>query len=337
MKPLRTAIYGCGTFAHRHAANLVTLPEEIELVAFCDRNPPKTQHFTEKYTAGRARTYTSYAEMLARETLDLVAICLPPFGHTDEVELAAARGIHIFIEKPIALTSEQAWRMVAACERAGIKTQVGFMFRFGEAIERLKGLIESGESGPVGLMAARYFCNALHAYWWRDRQKSGGQLVEQVIHMVDLMRYLLGEPLTVYSKQANLFHTEMPDYTVEDVSATVFGFPSGALGVIYASNGAIPNRWINDYRIVAHKLTAEFSNANNATFHFTGGPEVVTETIASQRNMHLREFLDLIAAIRHGGETRTPMAEGARSLDLALAAVRSAQAGQEVRCEGRAE
>jgi predicted dehydrogenase len=66
------------------------------------------------------------------------------------VERAAACGIHMLIEKPIALTSEHAWQMVQQVEAAGVKTQVGFMFRFGEAIERLKGLLESGEVGPVG-------------------------------------------------------------------------------------------------------------------------------------------------------------------------------------------
>ena len=72
--------------------------------------------------------------------------------------------------------------------------------------------------------------------------KSGGQLVEQIIHMVDLMRYLMGDAISVYSRQENLFHRDVADYTVEDVSATVFGFQSGAIGVIYATNGAIPGK-----------------------------------------------------------------------------------------------
>ena len=114
--------------------------------------------------------------------------------------------------------------MVSAAETAGIVTQVGFMFRFGEAIEHVKRMIDAGEAGPVGLMSARYFCNALHAPWWRNRDLSGGQLVEQVLHMVDLMRFLMGDAITVNSRQQNIFHREIEDYTVEDVSATIFGF-----------------------------------------------------------------------------------------------------------------
>lgn len=330
MKRLRTAILGCGGFAHVHAKNLITLPEEIELAAFCDHHEKNAREFSEKYAQGKGSLYTVPREMFEKANLDLVVICLPPFAHTDEVELAAQHGVHILIEKPIALSSEHAWRMVEAAENTRIKTQVGFMFRFGTAIERLKELIDSGEIGTVGLMSARYFCNSLHAPWWRDRSKSGGQLVEQIIHMVDLMRYLMGDAVSVYSRQENLFHRDIADYTVEDVSATIFGFQGGAIGVIHATNGAIPGKWINDYRLVAQKLTAEFSNANNALFHFTAENPIQTETITSEKNIHLAELQDLLRAIHTDRQTRTPIREGAKSLDLALAATQSAEMHQEV-------
>lgn len=328
---LRTAILGCGSFAHRHAQNLMNLPEQNRLVAFCDHNLENARAYNDKYAEGKAKLYDDHHDLLEKEDLDLLVIALPPFAHSDEVELAAKRGVHLLMEKPIALSSEHAWSMVRAVEAAGIRTQVGFMFRFGEAIEELKGMIASGKAGLPGLMSARYFCNSLHAPWWRSREKSGGQLVEQIIHMVDLMRYLLGEPASVYSRQENLFHKEVSDYSVEDTSASVFSFCSGALGVIYASNAAIPNRWINDYRIVAGKLTAEFTNANNAIFHLTGEEGCPQRVISSDRNVHMAELLDLLTAIRTGGETRTPMREGALSLDLALAATRSAESHLEVK------
>lgn len=330
MKRLRTAILGCGGFAQVHANNLISLSDEIELTAFCDHHHYNAREFSEKYVQGKGSVFTDHREMFEKANLDLVVICLPPFAHSDEVELAAEYGVHILIEKPIALSSEHAWRMVEAAEKAHVKTQVGFMFRFGAAIERLKELITSGEIGPIGLMSARYFCNSLHAPWWRDRGKSGGQLVEQVIHMVDLMRYLIGDAVSVYSRQENLFHRDVADYTVEDVSATVFGFQGGAIGVIYATNGAIPGKWINDYRLVSQKLTAEFNNANNALFHFTAETRVQTETISSEKNIHLAELQDLITAIDTNGQTRTPLREGAKSLDMALAATRSAEIHQEI-------
>jgi predicted dehydrogenase len=330
MKRLRTAILGCGGFARVHVKNLISLSDEIELTAFCDHHDDNACEFSKEYTAGKGSIFTDHREMFEKAGLDLVVICLPPFAHANEVEVAAQHGVHILIEKPIALSSEHAWQMVEAAENAHIKTQVGFMFRFGTAIERIRELIISGEIGPTGLMSARYFCNSLHAPWWRDRTKSGGQLVEQVIHMVDLMRYLMGDAISVYSRQENLFHREVQDYTVEDVSATVFGFQGGAIGVIYATNGAIPGKWINDYRFVAQRLTAEFSNANNALLHFTAETPVRTETIQSEKNIHLAELQDLLTAIRTDGQTRTPLREGAKSLDMALAATHSAETRQEV-------
>jgi predicted dehydrogenase len=328
---LRTAILGCGSFAHRHARSLHQLATDFEMVAFCNRTIQKAASFAEKYTNGQGAIFSDHHRMFDEVDLDVVVICLPPYAHTDEVEIAANLGVHVFIEKPIALTTEQSWRMVNAAEKSGIVTQVGFMLRFGEAVERLKRTLDSGEAGPVGLMSARYFCNSLHAPWWRNRELSGGQFVEQVIHMVDLMRYLMGDAITIYSRQKNIFHKDVASYTVEDVSATVFSFPNGAIGVIYATNGAIPNRWINDYRVVALNLTADFIDANHATFYRTADASVQSEVINSERDLYLAEMQDFLKAIRTGQKVLTPLREGARSLALALAATRSARTGHEVR------
>ncbi len=300
MAVMRTAIIGCGGFANRHAENIAGMPDKFELVAFCDINWAQAEAYAQKYTGNKAAVYVDHHMLFEAEKLDMVAVCVPPFAHSDEVALASERGIHILIEKPIALTSEAAWKMVEVSEKAGIKTQVGFMFRFGAAIEALKQMIDKDETGTLGLMSARYFCNSLHSSWWRMRDKSGGQLVEQVIHMVDLMRYLMGKPATVYSLQNNLFHRDVPDYTVEDVSGTVMGFQDGGIGIIYATNGAIPGKWINDYRVVAQKLTAEFTDANHATFTFTAKPYLQMTTIASEQDYYKLELLDLLQAIQTG-------------------------------------
>lgn len=328
--PLKTAILGCGSFTHKHAAILAGLPDDINLVGFCNRSIDKARIYSDQYTNGRASIFADHHEMLDKLDIDLLVISLPPYAHADAVELAAAKGTHIFIEKPIALTSEKAWQMVESVEQAGIKSQVGFQMRFGEAVDRLHQMINNDQAGPVGLMSARYFCNSLHSTWWRQRHLSGGQLVEQVIHMIDLVRYLMGEPISVFSRQENIFHKTVPDYSVEDVSASLFTFATGALGVIYATNGAIPNRWINDFRIVAQNITAEFSDANHAQLIYTQTPDTSSEQIISDKDIYRLEWLDLIQAIRSNGPTRVPMREGAKTLDLALAATRSAQEKREI-------
>ncbi len=329
MNPLRIGILGCGNFANVHAKIAQGLPEQLQLAAFCDPTEAKAKAFAEQY-APDAAVFTDHHAMFERGRLNGVIIVIPPFAHTDEVDAAAQNGIHVLIEKPIALQADQAWAMVEAAETAGIKTQVGFMFRFGEAVEQFKALQASGQTGEIGLMTARYFCNALHADWWRRRDKSGGQVVEQVIHMFDLLRYLAGDAVSVYSRQENLFHKDVPDYTIEDVSATIIGLKGGGMGVIYATNNAIPGKWINDYRVVAHRLTADFTNANNAVFTHTDREGNPVTTIESNKDYRRALLLDFVNAIRTDGVTRTPIREGAKSLDLVLAARRSAETHGEV-------
>src|SRR5262249_17386232 len=149
----------------------------------------------------------------------------------------------VFIEKPIALDLDTARRMVESTAAAGVKTQVGFMSRFGHAVERVKGMLDRGEAGAAGPVLGEYYCDSLHASWWRERAKSGGQIVEQIIHTYDVVRYFLGDPEIVYAATDNLFHREVENYTSEDVSAAVVRFRSGAIAAIAGSNGAIPGRW----------------------------------------------------------------------------------------------
>jgi predicted dehydrogenase len=326
----RAGLIGCGGIATRHTEALMALKDQVELAACCDIDVSKAAEFSKRYTDSRAQVFDDFIQMYNAVKLDLAVICLPPFAHSDEIELAAQRGIHLLVEKPIALHSDLAWKMVEQAEAAGIKTQVGFIFRFGEAVEQLKRWQATGATGRAGLFSARYSCNSLHASWWRQREKSGGQVVEQIIHLFDLMRILMGEPTSVFSRQANLFHQDVPDYSIEDISVTVATFASGALGVIYATNAAVPNQWIKDWRLVAEKAVADFSDWNHAVFIPTA-PLADPITIASEKDVFLAQLQDLLHAIRTGDETRTPLREGARSLDLVLAAQRSSEAHAEIK------
>jgi len=326
---MRIGIIGCGDVAGRHAGAIKGLNEELELVALCDHTEAKAQAFAAKH-ASEAAIYTDHRALLDDAKLDLVVVCLPPFAHTDEIERAANNGIHILMEKPIALESEQAWRMVECVEKAGIKTQVGFQFRFGEAVETFKALQAEGKTGGIALFSGRYFCNALHAPWWRDRAKSGGQVIEQAIHLFDIMRYFMGNALTVYSRQENLFHTDVDGYTSEDTSVTVVNFQGGGMGVITATNNAVPGKWIGDYRVVAQKVTADFVSANIATFTHTDQAHTPVTAIDSERDFRREQLLDLLNAIKTDGTTRTPMRDGATILDLVLAARRSAEERREI-------
>jgi predicted dehydrogenase len=266
--------------------------------------------------------------MFQKTDLDVVYICLPPFAHGNEVQLAAERGIHVFIEKPIALSMDLANSMVEAVEKHGVKSQVGFMFRFGDAVAKVKGMLESGETGPPGLMTGKYECNHLHAPWWREKDKSGGQIVEQIIHTFDIVRYFLGEATSVFSRMGNLFHQDIERYTVEDVSATVITFRSGAIASITGTNGAIPGKWLSSYGLVAKNVMVQFVDANEATLFRTGISPVESEEIKGITDFMKEETVDFFNAIEADGTTRTPMIEGAKTLELVLAANEAAETGK---------
>src|SRR5207248_975547 len=301
--------------------------EQVRIAALCDIEESRAEAFREKY-APEARTFGDYRAMYEALPLDVVYVCLPPFAHRDEVDLAAERGIHVFIEKPIALDLETARGMVETTSAAGVKTQVGFMSRFGEAVERVKRMLDSGEAGAPGLMLGKYFCNSVHAPWWRERARSGGQIVEQIIHTSDVVRYFLGDPGIVYAATDNLFHREVENYTSEDVSAAVVRFRSGAFAAIAGSNGAIPGRWISAYELVAGRLTATFADANHATLTRTDVQPPTSETIEGSRDIMQAETLDLLDAIETGRATRTPMIEGYKTLELVLAASQAGHTGE---------
>ena len=329
MKKLRTAFIGTGAIANTHARALAAI-DDIELVAFTDVDADRARKFADAHAGGKGGVYTDFAEMFERTPLDVVYICLPPFAHTNEVEMAADRGVHYLIEKPIALDAATARRMVEATEKAGVRSQVGFHYRFGEAVETVKGLIADGRAGEPGLFTGRYFCNSLHSAWWRDKSKSGGQVTEQLVHQLDLARHFFGEPVSVFARAANLFHTEVEGYTVEDVSTTAITFTGGAIASVSATNAAIPGKWLGSWEVVTRNLTAFFSDYNHAALHFTDTDGDAEHSISSSRSAFEAEARDLVEAIRTGGETRTPIAEGERTLAVALAAAESAETGREV-------
>jgi len=327
MSRLRLGLLGCGGIGARHLGAAARLPDHFEIVGCCGRDAERTAAFAGQH-GGVA--YTDLGRMLEAERLDVLIVATPPDSRSGVIERAAAHGVHLLVEKPIALDLSTAQAMVAAADAAGVCAAAGFMYRFGDAVARWQALSTAGETGPVGLFAGSYHCNALHAPWWRARARSGGQMLEQVSHLIDLVRLFMGEPDTVYARSANLFHCETPGYDIEDVSAIVFGWDDGRIANLHASNAAIPGRWQKEWRLVAQRFTGRFEDWNTADLVRTA-PEVSEEAVRGTTDPFLAQLDDLAAAIREGRPPRVPLVEGERSLRLALAARRSADERRELR------
>jgi predicted dehydrogenase len=322
MTRLRVGLLGCGGIAARHAGAVAALGNEMELVGCCGRDLQRARAFAAK--AG-GRPYVDLDRMLD-EGIDLLIATLPPYNRRGEIEHAASRGTHLLVEKPIALGMDTAGAMVEAVEAAGVVAAIGFMYRFGDAVRRWREL----DTGAVGLYVGGYYCNALHADWWRKRAMSGGQILEQAIHQIDLIRHLVGKPDSVYARYSNLFHRDVPDYDVEDVSATIFGWDDGRVASLTASNIAVPGVWQKEWTIMAERTTGRFTSWNEAVLTRTQG-EVSSETVAGQTDPFVAQLADLAAAIRDRRPPHVPLGEGMKTLHLALAAVQSAREGREIR------
>jgi len=318
MEKLAIGFVGTGGIARAHTKVLQQL-ENVRFAAFCDIIEEKAKSFASEYGG---RTYTDFAEMYDKEELDAVFICLPPFAHTNEVQLAAEKGINIFIQKPIALDTDLAREMVKAVEKAGVKSQVGYQLRFGTGVQRARSMIESGELGHVTLATARYICRFLGGAWWRQLSKSGGQLVEQSTHAVDLLRYLCGDIERVYTELDKRFWTEVDDLEIEDVSASSIRFKSGAVGSMVATTGGYPGRWIVDLSIFTKEAVLDMPDPHSIRITHDGKSER-EEFYKEVTDLQLTEAKHFTQAIVEDRETITPISEGAKTLAVTLEMIRS--------------
>lgn len=322
---LRVGIVGCGGIAERHAQAVNALPERMRLVACTSRTLASAEALAQRHGM---RAVASLDHLIA-EQIDLAIVTIPPFARSGEVEQLARSGVHLLVEKPLALDVGAAEAMALAVAEAGVRAAVGFMYRHGGAIQQWR----LRDTGPIGLYAGTYHCNALHADWWRDRAKSGGQIAEQVIHQIDLIHYLMGRPDTVYARMANLFHQAVAGYTVEDVSAIVFGWDDGRIATLNASNIAVPGIWHKDWTILGQHIAGRFGGWNDATLSWTDGSGR-QEQLAEPTDPFVAQLVDLAEAIAQGRPPLVTMADGIMATRLALAAVQSAEEGRVVRLTG---
>jgi len=320
---LRVGLIGTGGIGARHAAAAQKVTG-LHFVAACGREMSRAEDFGKRFGV---TAYDDLERMLGSERLDLLVVALPPFAHAGQVERAAALGVNVLVEKPIALDLERAASMVDASRN--VVAACGFMYRFGGAVQRWTAMADAGETGTVGHFSGSFHCNALHAPWWRDRDKSGGQMVEQLIHIADLARCSLGMPQTVYARAANLFHRDVPDYTSEDASAILLGYDDGRVGVLHASNIAVPGRWMKGWQVVAQKATGIFADWNTAEIVQTIG-EPVSERIASAVDPFVAQLEDVRDAIVDKRPPRVPLRDGLETLRIVLAARQSADTKREV-------
>ena len=192
MKPVRVGCIGLGWITQQaHLPALAALAEEGQVVfqAFCDKSE---ETLREQAAAYQPRsTYTDHHLMFAEQQLDAVYLCIPPTAHTDEVLIAADQGVALFVEKPQTLDLAQVAEFNAAIAKAGIVSQVGFVYRYEPASAPTLELVQ--KRTPRHAQIQNFYSGQPIRYWTSRYELCGGSFVENTIHSVDLLRYLLGD------------------------------------------------------------------------------------------------------------------------------------------------
>ena len=235
---LRFALIGCGVIGPTHAEAINSLPD-AELVAVADIVPARAQKLADEYGVN---AYTDIQEMLARERLDVVNVCVPSGLHGEIACQAMRAGKHVIIEKPMEIRLETIDEMLRVQREANVKLAVISQHRFDPASMHVHQLLEEQAFGRLVLgnalvpwwrSQAYYDSGAWRGTWALD---GGGVLMNQAIHSIDLLQWLMGPVKSIYAYTDTLVHS----VETEDVAVAVLRFANGALGTIVATTGAYP-------------------------------------------------------------------------------------------------
>jgi Predicted dehydrogenases and related proteins len=321
---VKVGIIGCGWFGNFHLENLLTI-DGVEIAALASSNAAKLKKTGEKVP--EARLYSSHKELYEKENLDAVFICVPPDSHDDAEILAAQKGIHIYVEKPIELSMQKARTIEAEIKKAGIITSVGYQERYNHELEKMKNFVSSKK---VGLVTARWLGGMPGTPWWRRKERSGGQIVEQSTHLFDMLRYFFGEADSVFCMGRKGLVENVPDYNVDDYSSAMISFKSGVLATVETAcyldeikpfNG-VGFRIACSDTIVEYDWDREFryiTNESAQTIPFTG-------------SSHLKAAQIFIEAVKTGDRKliKSPYSDAIKTLELTLASNESMRSTQPV-------
>jgi len=240
MKKIGMGLVGAGFLADKFAACYMNDPR-VELVAVASRTENHAEGFAKKY--GMKGWYTDYEEMFKRDDIDAVNVCVPNFLHSQVTISAAEHGKHVLCTKPLAISMDQADRMVRACRRAGVKLMYGENWLYTPAAERIREILEEGALGRLLAIEAREQHSGSHSlYATRKEYCGGGVLIHMAVHPIGFIMHFMGKPVRrVYAELGNLLHK----IEVEDYAVLLMRFEGGGSGIAhsnYITRGGMQDR-----------------------------------------------------------------------------------------------
>ncbi|MGQ9590302.1 MAG: Gfo/Idh/MocA family protein [Planctomycetota bacterium] len=341
------AIVGCGVVSEFQSQAILDVPE-ARIAGFFDAVPEFARRRADAY---KARAYASLEELLADPSVHAVSVCTPSGAHLEPAVAAAKARKHVMVEKPLEVTVERADRIIAACREAGVILGAIFPRRFLEASRAVKAAVEGGRFGRIVLGDVEIKWYRTQEYYdkggWRGTWKldGGGALMNQGIHGIDLLQWLLGGVEQVAAFAATLAHERIE---VEDVGVAAVRFKGGALGAIEGTTGFWPGTKIR-IEIGGTRGSAVLEDETVISWRFQDeGPadEEIREKLGPRPGLsgggagdpraissegHRRQFEDFVRAIRTGGKPSVTGEEARDAVAIVTAIYRSAREGRPVR------
>ncbi len=339
-------IIGTGMIARFHAAAIKEI-RGAKLVGCFNSTQEKAAKFAE---ANGCKAYQSLDEMLSNTDINVVTICTPSGAHLEPGLAAAKAGKHVLVEKPLEVTLARCDKLIEACAKANVQLGTIFPSRYHPAAQTLKNAITKDRFGVISLADAYVKWYRTQQYYdsgaWRGTWKldGGGALMNQAIHTVDLLLWMMGPVAEVSAYAATRSHVNIE---VEDVVVATLKFESGALGVIEATTGAFPGS-LKKIEIAGNQGMAILEEEDLIKWQFaktTKQDEKIVAELSSKTKTgggagdpaaighvaHRELFKDFLNAIKQGKPSSIDGTEGRRSVELILAIYKSAKTGKTVR------
>jgi len=339
-KELGFGVIGCGVITPWHIYGILRT-KGAKLVAISDMIEERAKKVGQE---NKVDWYKDYHKMLEREDIDVVNICTPSGTHGEIAIEAAKAGKHIIVEKPMEIALDKCDEVISACKKAKVKIEVIFQSRFLPSVKKLKKAIDEGKFGKLvlGDMYNKWYRS--QEYYdsgkWRGTWKldGGGALMNQGIHGVDLLQYIMGPVDSLYAYTKTLTRK----IEVEDTAVAVINFKSGALGVIEATTSVYPG-FSRKLEIHGEKGTVIIEDEDITRWEFQG-KESETKKIVSKKEAgaaakptamgkegHRVQIEEMVKAIKENREPLVNGEEGRKAVEIISAIYKSSRTERPVK------
>lgn len=339
---MRYALIGCGRISPNHI--MAAKNNNLDFVAMCDLDTEMMEEKTEKFGLDSVHQYTDYQEMLEKEKPELVAIATWSGEHARIALDCLDAGCNVIVEKPIALSLADADRIIAKANEKNLKVCANHQNRFNKSIQKIRTALEAGRFGKMFYGTATIRWNRNQDYYkqapWRGTwEEDGGALMNQCIHNIDLLRWMMGDEVdTVYGMTDRLNH---PYIDCEDLGIAVIKFKNGSYGIIEGTTDIYPKNLEETLYLFGEKGTVKAGGQSDNKIEVwrfedesENPEEVIRQFSENPPNVygfgHTPLYADVIDAIKTDRKPYVDAEAGRRALELVLAVYKSASDGEPV-------